>query len=249
MLIKWCIDNDMSLNIKKCSHVKYSRKIHPIPSVYHIGSDAIQKVDGIRDLGVLFDSKLTFIPHIETVIKKASRMLGFVSRNIVGFRCSRTKILLYNSLVRSIVEYCSTVWRPHYATHKLRLERIQKRFLWHLAFSSGLAKKKKSYEARLNHFKMLSLEKRRNITDSCFLFKLLRSQIDCPLLLEKIKFQAPARYPRNPITPLHPPLRKTVLGASSTIPRLCKLLNSYSDLVDIHSASLNKFRKIILNVT
>ena len=243
-LIEWCVNNGMDLNIRKCFHIKFTRKKLLVPSVYSIGSHVIQEVDEIKDLGVLFDKKLTFIPHLESVIKRASRMLGFVIRNASGFRRSKTKMILYNCHIRSILEYCSTVWRPHYATHKLRLERIQKRFLWHLAYSCGVAKTKPSYVTRLSYFKVSSLEKRRNIIDSTFLIKILRNKIDCPQLLEKIKFRAPARYPRVPITPFYPPPRRTVLGANSTIPRLCKLLNSCSDLVDVHADSLTKFRKL-----
>lgn len=242
-LVKWCNDNEMCLNVKKCYHVKYTRKKKLTASVYHVGSNFIEEVDQIRDLGVLFDDALTFVPHVEGVVKKASRMLGFVVRNVAGFKRSGTKILLYNCIVRSILEYCSTIWRPHYSTHILRLERIQKRFLWHLAYASGNAKRIRSYEARLSYFKMVSLEKRRIIIDSTFLYKLLRCKIDCPLLLSKFQFRAPARLPRAPITPLHPPLRRTILGANSVVPRLCKLLNSSSDLVDVHFDSFAKFHR------
>lgn len=246
-LVQWCNDNEMSLNVKKCYHVKYTRKKKVTANVYHVGSNVIQEVDQIRDLGVVFDSTLTFVPHVENVIKKASRMLGFVIRNVTGFRRSSTKILLYNSIVRSILEYCSIIWRPHYATHNLRLERIQKRFLWHLAYASGIQKTKKSYDARLSHFKMVSLEKRRRISDTVFLYKLLRCKIDCPQLLSKFQFRAPARLPRAPITPLRPPPRRTVLGANSVVPRLCKLLNSNSDLVDVHFDSYSKFHRTTAN--
>lgn len=244
-LVQWCTDNDMMLNVKKCYHVNFTRKKKFAASVYHIGNNVIQEVDQIRDLGVVFDNSLTFVPHVENVIKKASRMLGFILRNVAGFKQSRTKILLYNSMVRSILEYCSTVWRPHYSTHILRLERIQKRFLWHLAYASGKAKRIRSYKDRLSCFRMVSLEKRRRISDSIFLYKLLRCKIDCPLLLSKFQFRAPSRLPRGPITPLHPPLRRTVLGANSVVPRICKLLNGFSDLIDVHFDSYAKFRRTI----
>lgn len=68
-----------------------------------------------------------------------------------------------------------------------------------------------------------------------------------PQLLGKIKFQGPVRYPRFPITLLHPPLPKSIVGKNSTILRLCILLNCCSTLVDIHTDSLNKYRKNILN--
>lgn len=247
-LVKWCNDNGMSLNVKKCFHVKYTRKKKGTASVYRVGPEVIQEVDQTRDLGVVFDSALTFVPHVEGVIKKASRMLGFVIRNVAGFKRKRTKILLYNCIVRSILEYCSTIWRPHYSTHILRLERIQKRFLWHLAYADGKAKRIRSYESRLSYFKMVSLEKRRTIIDSSFVFKLLRGKLDCPLLLSKFRFRAPARIPRAPITPLHPPPRRTVLGANSVVPRLSKLLNGSSDLIDVNFDSYAKFHRTILSI-
>lgn len=246
LLANWCDENGMTLNVNKCYHVKFTRKTKFIQSAYNINGIPVQEVEQMRDLGVLFDRQLTFVPHIENVVKKASRMLGFVIRNVSCFRRNKTKILLYNCLVRSSLEYCSTVWRPHYATHTLRLERVQKRFLWHLAFSSGVARKKRSYKEKLLLFKMITLQKRRDLLDSTFLFKILRSQIDCPQLLAKLKIRVPTKCPRAPITPLCPPFRRTVLGANSPISRLCTLLNSCSDLVDVHFDSLTRFRRSIM---
>lgn len=246
-VIKWCHNNKMQLNPKKCYHVKYARKINCIDTEYFIDQELVQDVEIIRDLGVLFDKKVTFVPHIEHIIKKSSKILGFLLRNTKGFRKSSTKKMLYYSLVRSVMEYCSVVWRPHYATHMLRLERVQKRFVWHLAFSEGKSKRLPSYRARLCHFKMQSLSMRRDITDALFVYKLLHNKIDCPSLVKLIRFRAPSRYPRNKITPLCPPLRKSVLGANSPIPRLCKIINDRSDIVDVHHDSINNFLRAFVN--
>lgn len=175
-------------------------------------------------------------------------MLGFVIRNCKVFRRYKTKILIYNSLVRSVLEYCTVVWRPHYATHSLRLERVQKRFLRHLSFSADKAIKAASYNVRLRHFRMQSLESRRNIADVMFLFKVLRNDIDCPQLLATLSLRAPARMPRTPITPLCPPLRRSVLGSCSPVPRLCKLLNRCSHVTDIHHDTSRTFKKSVTSI-
>lgn len=235
----------MVLNAKKCAHVKFSRKHKIVNSKYFIGNVPINEVDTVRDLGVVFDHKLTFVPHIENVIKRSSRMLGFVIRNTKTFRRSKTKILLYNSYVRSMTEYCSVVWRPHYSTHSLRIERVQKRFLQHLSFSAGIAKKKASYNKRLKHFGIESLELRRRLADAIFLYKLVRNKIDCPQLLDQFYFRAPSRMPRKPITPLCPPLRRTVFGSNSPIPRLCKILNACCRETDIHFDPIVRFKRTV----
>lgn len=245
-VVAWCSENGMTLNASKCFVVKFGRKHNMVPYKYHINNILIQELDKIRDLGVIFDNKLTFVPHIDNVVSRASRMLGFVLRNIKSFRSCRPKIMLYNSLVRSILEYCSVVWRPHYATHSLRLERIQKRFVWHLMYSCGISKKKlSSYRRRLSHFNVMSLENRRILLDMSFVSKVFRHEVDCSQLLQKFKLRVPFRYPRNKITPLSVPPRKTVFGSNSPVARLCGMVNVFSDSIDIHHDSPLKIRRVI----
>lgn len=236
----------MQLNLKKCYHVKFTRKTNIFSTEYFINNERLQELETIKDLGVVYDKKVTFEPHMESITKKASKMLGFVVRNSRGFH-NKTKIMLYYSLVRSILEYCSVVWRPHYAVHTLRIERVQKRFLWHLAFSEGRSKRLHSYRTRLYYYKMRTLSTRRDIIDAVFLYKLLRHKIDCPQLLSLIRIRAPSRYPRTVLTPLCPPLRRTVLGANSPIPRLSRILNNYSDFIDIHQDSASGLCRVIVD--
>lgn len=234
-IIQWCCDNDMDLNTNKCFYVQYTRKTNVINFQYRIDKYNIRQLDQVKDLGIIFDKKVTYLAHIDDVIKRASKMLGFVLRSAKLLRNIKTKILLYNCLVRSILEYCVVVWRPHYATHSLRIERIQKRFVRHLVYSAGIEKNNKriSYKDSLSYFNIRSLEDRREIIDLLFVSKIINSKIDCPQLLSKFNFRIPRRYPRHKITPLVVPLRKTVFGSNSPISRMCKVVNKYSDLFDI----------------
>lgn len=249
-LVQWCQHNQMNLNPKKCYHVTFSRKSQNnlINAEYFIDQELINKVDTIRDLGVTFDKKLTFVPHVDNIVKSASKMLGFVLRTCRSFRNNKTKILLYNCLVRNILEYCSVVWRPHYATHSLRLERIQKRFVWHLAFSNGLAKKMRAYNSRLKYFGMKSLANRRQINDAVFACKIFAHKVESSKVLALFKLRVPHRVPRVPITPLCPPFRRTASGANSPCSRLCKIINSCSDNLDLHSDTFSKQKSILSNL-
>ena len=69
---------------------------------YHINNtdsvSNIQKVDQIKDLGVLYDSHLTFQDHIQEKINKAYSMIGLIKRNFIHMD-SRTFIMLYKALV------------------------------------------------------------------------------------------------------------------------------------------------------
>jgi hypothetical protein len=62
-------------------------------------------VDFICDLGVVLDSKLNFISYIDSLIVKASRMLGYIRRIDKEFRDPYTFKKLYNSSVWSHLDY------------------------------------------------------------------------------------------------------------------------------------------------
>lgn len=142
-LTERCTSNKMTFNTDKFYYITFTRNHSLIETPYHINNIVLQKKTEIRDLGVILDSKLTFLPHIDNIINKSSKMSGFISRNTKSFRKPATKIALYNSYVPSNLEYCSVVWSPQYNVHQLRIERIQRRFLRHLSFSFGLQKQLK----------------------------------------------------------------------------------------------------------
>ena len=66
----------------------------------------IQKVDSIKDLGILFDTRLNFKDHIQEKINKAYNMC-LLKRNFIHVDCY-TLILLYKALVRPHLEYANS---------------------------------------------------------------------------------------------------------------------------------------------
>jgi hypothetical protein len=240
---EWCVGNGMQVNTNKCSQITFTRKSQPIRSQYFVDGVALNETDSVRDLGVIFDKKITFVSQIDQVVGRASKMLGLVIRNGRAFKNPQTKITLYLSIVRSILEYASVIWRPHYAVHMLRIERIQKRFMWHLTYSQGLTKQLRSYTERLKYFKIPSVSERFEFIDFNFVQKIINNKIDCPQLLEKINFRVPRKYPRKTITPLCPPFYRTVLGANSAIPRLCRIANHHSTHTDLFNVKIRNVKQ------
>jgi hypothetical protein len=59
----------------------------------------------INDLGVLTDSRMTFVNHIESILSKSARIMGFIKR------ISK--------------EYASCVWSPHQEVHSASIEHFQ----------------------------------------------------------------------------------------------------------------------------
>ena len=77
-------------------------------------------------LGVLLSSSMSFSPHINNIVVKASKMLNFIRRNLS--KCSKeVKSTAYLSLVRPILEYSSPVWDPYLLTDIQSIEKVQRR--------------------------------------------------------------------------------------------------------------------------
>jgi len=93
---------------------------------YVMNNILLEEVKEIQDLGVFYDSLLVFDKHICEKINKAYMMLGIVKRNFT-FISRKCFIILYKSLVRSHLEYASSVWYPKRKMDVEKLERVQKR--------------------------------------------------------------------------------------------------------------------------
>jgi len=86
----------------------------------------LDKLDSINDLGVLFDSKLSFRDHISQKINKAYSILGIIKRNFI-YLDKRSFILLYKSMVHPHLEYANSVWSPYKLGDIKEIEKVQKR--------------------------------------------------------------------------------------------------------------------------
>lgn len=64
-------------------------------------------------------------------------------------------------------------------------------------YSSGIAKEKRSYTDRRSHFERVSLERRRRMIDSIFLYEIFLGKVDYHQSLGRFMFRLPARYPRT----------------------------------------------------
>jgi hypothetical protein len=103
--------------------------MRPIEFVYSINGKALERVDEIKNLGVIMDGKMSLLPHNEAIISKSSRMLGFIKRISREIRDPYTHKTLYTSLVRPNLEHAACVWSPHQLVHSKRLERVHYNFI------------------------------------------------------------------------------------------------------------------------
>ena len=64
--------------------------------------------------------------HIKQICQKTNWLLGFLSRNRKSCP-THLKETAYKLFLRSNLEYCSTIWDPHYVKDIKQLEQVQRR--------------------------------------------------------------------------------------------------------------------------
>ncbi len=101
------------------------------PYSYHLhthnkGNINLVSVCEENDLGICFDSALEFDKHINNKINKANSIAGLIRRTF-QFLDIHTFVLLYKALVRSQLEYASSVWYPYKKKHIIAIENVQRR--------------------------------------------------------------------------------------------------------------------------
>ena len=94
----------------------------------------LERCTKIKDLGVTFDSRLSFCGHINTIVSSAAKVLGYCIRNWGSFTDINTLKLIYVSFVRSKLEYASVIWSPIYQNSKTQVESVQRKFLKYMFF-------------------------------------------------------------------------------------------------------------------
>lgn len=129
-LAGWCGKNELDLNIDKCFIMSLRRSTDYLDGEYH--SKNIQRVEEMRDLGVIVDNRMNFISHIEQMVASARQMTGYIKWLSNGRFNRDTLMLLYKSHVRMKTEFAAPIWDPFQSNYKGDIESIQKQFLLYL---------------------------------------------------------------------------------------------------------------------
>ena len=103
--------NKFSKSKTVCMHFSQQRKRHPDPLLY-LNNEPIQIVKETKFLVIIFDSKLTFIPHLKYLKAKCLKALNLL-RVVAHTDCGAEYTALmriYTSCIRSKLDYGSVVY-------------------------------------------------------------------------------------------------------------------------------------------
>lgn len=242
-LFQWCSQNALSLNINKCHFIAFTNKNVSIPVTYHINHTPLIQVNQIKDLGVILDSKLKFDKHIEMITNKAYKMLGFINRITKEFTDINCIKLLYNTLVRSHLEYCTSVWNPYTQKQIHCIERVQKLFTRQVFYR--LRVPYAPYESRLEHQKMATLEQRRIYYDMCALHYVLNIKF---IFENNFVMRNNDYYPNRANVTFIPPNSRLNYGKFSPSTRFQTTYNTLFNSYEALNENIKNFKKIIKRI-
>ena len=172
-IAEWCAKWGMLLNPIKCQCMSITRKLHPINFHYNIHGRVLSKVDEIKDLGIIISKDLTFNKHVNSIVGKANQRWAMVMRLFDRTRNPTLMRILFNSLVRSKLEYNSVSWDPHTKENLNKIKKVQRRATRHMIGNPDV-----NYKGRLVMLNMLPLSYRREVLDLCFFQNCLQGNLD-----------------------------------------------------------------------
>jgi hypothetical protein len=192
-IINWSHTWQMRFNPSKCSVLRISRKRKLITTDYKMSGITLQEVENHPYLGVELDSKLSWNKHIDKTCAKAHNTLNFLRRNM--YNCPKPiKETAYKTLVRPIVEYCSSTWDPGSVGRIKQVEAVQRKAA---RFTTNTWDRQRSVTNLLQELNWRSLQERRLIRRLTLMYQAHHN-------LTAITIPPYIRPPTRPSTRSHP---------------------------------------------
>ena len=148
-------------------------------------------MNSIKDVGVTYDKKFSFTDHAE-LASKAMSMLSFIKRQCYGRFNVHTAKMLYSAIVRSHLEFASTIWAPHHDVHIQSLESIQRQFVLYANQNRYEDESQNSYQLRpyvdrCNELNLQSLLRHRTNAAVYFIHDVRTGRINSQFIRERIE--------------------------------------------------------------
>lgn len=130
-VVEWLKENGLLINVTTCPVISFykSKVRNPLFFEYKLTDPPLQRVSEVRDMGIYFDSNLTFKYHIDYVVSRVSRLIGCIKRTTTDFKDPQAIIHLYQSLVLPIIVFGSKIWSQYTQVDFKRLECVQYKIL------------------------------------------------------------------------------------------------------------------------
>lgn len=248
-LTVYCIENKLHLSIPKCNYIHFTKNNFIFNFNYNLNCIPLNNISIVKDLGVLFDGKLSLNQHIEAIVNSAFKMYGFVMRSSTEFKRTSTYLYLYKTLIRSQLEYAVPIWNPFYQKYVVSIERVQRKFLRAMCYRCYGTKTYLSYSQLLDKYKLISLENRRKYLEANVLYDIVHNNFDAIDLTSKLCYSVPRTVHVRQVrarTLFALNSCRTNSGLRCPIHRMLESYNSNFIDIDLFACSKNKFKSNII---
>ena len=175
-LERWAADWGMKFNASKCYVMSIHRKHSSLTKFNQLSGQILQQVSENPYLGLMIQDDLQWSSHINKICTKASKTLGFIRRNLK--HCHQNfKETAYISLVRSVLEYSSSVWDPYLDKDIQKIEKIQRNAA---RFVKNDYRRHSSVTSMMQELNWTPLKERRCESRLIMLFKILNNLVAIP---------------------------------------------------------------------
>lgn len=130
----WSTANYLMINTKKSKAVVFA----PVQKAVcrgldiYLGPEKIEVVKEVSSLGVIFNENLNWDEHVNKVTRNIARTCGALSK-LRQILPANIKLLLYNTLFSSHINYCSLVWADTSKANRNKIFLLQKKAIRHIA--------------------------------------------------------------------------------------------------------------------
>ena len=190
LLQDWATRNKMKFHPDKCHVLPVSRSKFPLPEqrfTYTLNGETLLYYESEKDLGVMVNCKLNWTEHCSKLYSAASARLYLNMRTCHFVHNKRQKRVLYLTMVRSLFQHCSIVWRPHTETNKSKFESIQKRSIKWILNEPNESYSKYVYVLKCKQLDILPINHRFLFTDLLTFYRIFyeHSPIKFPSYLQR----------------------------------------------------------------
>ena len=111
-IYKWAEENAMKFNEDKFEQLSYGdTNVVKIEPYKNPANKEIQSENTVKDLGITTNNNLTYKEHIHSIVTSSRIKSGILLRTFLT-REAEIMMKLFNTYIRSKLEYCCSVWSP-----------------------------------------------------------------------------------------------------------------------------------------
>ena len=159
----------------------------------HLNNHVLTVDNTHKDLGIIFSVNLMWGPHFKLILSIAYKVLGLLCGGVFPtIQCAQSKRILYFTIVRPHLLYCSSLWHPHLLSDIRSLETMQRRATKFIICDSSL-----DYKERLMNSNLLPLMMESEIRDILFFLSVLKQIMHTLTYMTFLLFAV--------LKPIHPP--------------------------------------------